>query len=587
MPGRGMGERLAIDPRNSEIIYFGARSGNGLWKSVDQGVTFQRVTSFTAVGTYQADATDMSGYSNDIDGLATVTFDSTSSLKNGASSVIYVGTADKNASIWVSRDAGITWSAMAGQPIGVFPHQVKFSKSEKKLYITYNSDSGPYSGGTGSVYSVSQSGTFTNITPPWATVNSISFGYGGLALDAQNPGTLMVSSLNLWYPDVQIFRSTNSGKTWAQIWDWVNGTRTNYYTQDTDKAPWINNQRLASETKVLGWMVEALEIDPFDSDHLLYGTGLTIYGSRNLQTFPEVHVSALADGIEETAVQALITPPGTGIPLLSGVSDNCGYVHTNLDKAPNNSFVNPLWQTTNGLDYAGLKPKNIARIGGGQLATSSDIGASWTISTAVPDGASGGSIAYAADASVLLWTSSAGSLRVANSTSTVVATLSSGAAVVADKVNPKYFYAASTTSFLVSLDAGKTFAPTFNLTSTSTPKLAAHPAIAGVVWLSTSAGLYHSTDFGLTFTKSPNVTAGNAVAIGKGEGKGTNVYSFNTMGGEPALRVSNDDGKSWKVISDTSHGFGAQGANVLAASWEIQGRVYVGTNGRGVFYGSP
>src|SRR5258707_8792694 len=30
MPGRGMGERLAIDPNDDAILYFGARSGNGL-----------------------------------------------------------------------------------------------------------------------------------------------------------------------------------------------------------------------------------------------------------------------------------------------------------------------------------------------------------------------------------------------------------------------------------------------------------------------------------------------------------------------------------------------------------------------------
>jgi len=50
-PGRGMGERLTIDPNNNKIIYFGARSGHGLWKSVDQGLSFHNVTSFTAVGT--------------------------------------------------------------------------------------------------------------------------------------------------------------------------------------------------------------------------------------------------------------------------------------------------------------------------------------------------------------------------------------------------------------------------------------------------------------------------------------------------------------------------------------------------------
>jgi xyloglucan-specific exo-beta-1,4-glucanase len=33
MPGRGMGERLAIDPNSDNILYFGVRSGNGLWKS--------------------------------------------------------------------------------------------------------------------------------------------------------------------------------------------------------------------------------------------------------------------------------------------------------------------------------------------------------------------------------------------------------------------------------------------------------------------------------------------------------------------------------------------------------------------------
>ena len=47
MPGRSMGERLAIDPNRNSILYLGARSGNGLWRSTDFGVTWARVTSFT------------------------------------------------------------------------------------------------------------------------------------------------------------------------------------------------------------------------------------------------------------------------------------------------------------------------------------------------------------------------------------------------------------------------------------------------------------------------------------------------------------------------------------------------------------
>jgi xyloglucan-specific exo-beta-1,4-glucanase len=248
MPGRGMGERLVIDPKNNKIIYLGARSGNGLWKSVDQGLSFQKVTSFTDAGTYVADPTDTTGYNSDIDGLATIVFDPTSPLKNGATSKIYVGVADTNSSTWVSTDAGATWTAMPGQPTGVFPHKMKFSVPEKALYISYNSESGPYSAGFGYVYRVSSNGTFTNITPSWVAANGLTIGYGGLALDAQNPGTLMVAAMNLWWPDVQIFRSNDSvrinsslansqtnwkkGATWTTIWDFNDGNVVKYYTYD-------------------------------------------------------------------------------------------------------------------------------------------------------------------------------------------------------------------------------------------------------------------------------------------------------------------------------------------------------------------
>ena len=74
MPGRGMGERLAVDPNRNSILYFGAPSGNGLWRSTDSGVTWAKVTDFPNPGNYiqQRRATP---YLGDNQGVVWVSFD--------------------------------------------------------------------------------------------------------------------------------------------------------------------------------------------------------------------------------------------------------------------------------------------------------------------------------------------------------------------------------------------------------------------------------------------------------------------------------------------------------------------------------
>ena len=74
----------------------------------------------------------------------------------------------------------------------------------------------------------------------------------------------------------------------------------------------------------IGWMMEGLVIDPFDSNHWLYGTGETIYGGHDLLKWDSatrnVTLKSLADGVEETSVQGLISPP-SGPPLISAIGD--------------------------------------------------------------------------------------------------------------------------------------------------------------------------------------------------------------------------------------------------------------------------
>ena len=101
MPGRSMGERLVIDPNSHNILLFGARSGNGLWKSSDFGATWSRVAGFTAQATYVEKAGDI--YLGDTDGVVWETFDPRTGTPGNPTQTIYAGIADKGNSIYLHK----------------------------------------------------------------------------------------------------------------------------------------------------------------------------------------------------------------------------------------------------------------------------------------------------------------------------------------------------------------------------------------------------------------------------------------------------------------------------------------------------
>jgi xyloglucan-specific exo-beta-1,4-glucanase len=99
---------------------------------------------------------------------------------------------------------------VSGEPqYGFLPHKGVLSPSQKVLYISYANAGGPYDGTNGTVHKYNiTSGVWTDISP--TPMASTYYGYGGLSVDIQTPGTLMVTALNSWWPDGQVFRSTDS-----------------------------------------------------------------------------------------------------------------------------------------------------------------------------------------------------------------------------------------------------------------------------------------------------------------------------------------------------------------------------------------
>ncbi|MGW4751833.1 cellulose binding domain-containing protein [Streptomyces chartreusis] len=605
MPGRGMGERLAVDPNRNSVLYLGAPSGKGLWRSTDSGASWSQVANFPNVGNYVQDPSDTSGYASDNQGIVWVTFDESTGTAGSATRTIYVGVADKDNAVYRSADAGATWSRVAGQPTGYLAHKGVLDAANGYLYLAYSDKGGPYDGGKGRLWRyATATGTWTDISP--VAEADTYYGFSGLTVDRQKPGTVMATAYSSWWPDTQIFRSTDSGGTWTKAWDYTSyPDRANRYTMDVSSSPWLTwgaNPSPPEQTPKLGWMTEALEIDPFDSNRMMYGTGATIYGTEDLTKWDSgsrFTVRPMVQGLEETAVNDLASPP-SGAPLLSALGDVGGFRHTDLAKVPSMMFTQPNFTTTTSLDFAETNPNTFVRVGdldsGPHIAFSTDNGANWFAGTDPSGVSGGGTVAAAADGGRFVWSPAGAGVQYTTGFGTswqASSGIPAGAVVESDRVDPKVFYGFKSGKFYVSSDGGATFTASTasGLPSGDSVRFKALPGTKGDVWLAGGAtdgayGLWHSTDAGATFTKLSGVEQADTIGFGKAATGASyqTLYTSAKIGGVRGIFRSTDKGATWTRINDDAHQWGWTGA-AITGDPRVYGRVYVSTNGRGVVYG--
>lgn len=624
MLGRSMGERLVVDPNSNNVLYFGTRGGNGLWKSTDYGVTWNKVTSLTAVGTFAPTDYDSTLYDNTLTGVVWVTPDETSSSNGTPCKTIYVGVANKKGqdSIYVTKDGGATWSAVAGQPKnivipdtknpsvtkGLFPHHGILA-SNGVLYVSYSDGVGPYDGSKGEVYKYNTTtGVWTDITPVPTSSGDNYFGYGGLAVDNTNPNIVMVATLNSWWPDANIFRSTDGGSTWTRFWEW-NGypNRTLRYTQDISASPWLTFGKLDNPPEPalkIGWMIGNLSLDPFNSNRMMYGTGATVYGTTNLgdiDTGGIVNLSVYAKGIEQIAAQALVSPTTGTAHLISGMYDIGGFVHEDLDSVQKTMLNTPFLANTS-IDYAELNPTRYVRVGnvdkgsGTRIGLSYDTGKNWfsvnnAWSSSSTDTTGGGIVAMSADGNSIVWSPNGQpvyySINTGNSWS-LSSGVPAGAKVASDRVNPNKFYAFHAGQFYVSTNKGATFTMTVSTGLPYSGNIKAIPGVEGDVWLvgdTGTKGMFHTTNSGQSFSQITDVESAETIGFGKAAEGSTYMalYTSARIYGIQGIFRSDDMGASWIRINDDAHQYGVTNA-AITGDPRIYGRVYLATNGRGIFY---
>ena len=607
--GRGLGERLAIDPNDTRILYFGSRH-DGLQRSTDGGLTWRRVDRFPIRG----QGLDLDGPTHA--GLSFVIFDPASGTPGAGSRTILVGVADPGGPrLFRSVDAGATWAPLPGGP----RPELSAAKAELDdrgiLFLTCTLGIGPNGVSDGQVWRLdTRTDAWRDITPPRPLG-----GFMGVAIDRSKPGVVMVSTLNRWQPGDTLWRSTDDGQTWTSLRERAR--------RDVSATPYLY---WGNDEPDFGWWIAALAIDPFDGERVVYATGATVYATRKVSEADRrepTDWTPWVEGIEQTAVITLISPP-IGPKLLTGFGDISGFAHEDLDRSPDLQFTTPVFANTNQIDYAGRAPNIIVRSGtphegvgsaghdGSTIAWSEDSGRSWKpLGRPRPTGAAEASpnprmdlyrdapIAVTADGATfvlgtpqVVWSDDRGAgWRPSQGLPPLLRP-------VPDRVDPMLLYALdfSNGGWFVSTDGARSFVQIASrgLPSDLNPDrvtwreqswpLKATPRHEGDLWFVSHGGLFRSRNAGQSFDRVSGDLTVEMLDFGRAPPGRTYpaLFAIGTRGDVRGVWRSDDEGVSWVRVNDARHEYGRR-FRAIAGDPRVFGRVYVATDGRGVVYGEP
>ncbi len=578
--GRQEGERLAVDPVNSDVVYF-ASIQDGLWTTQDGGATWVKVTAIPAGKAPH--------------GVNTVVFDRSQGTTQAAdgrerTQVAYVTV--EEAGVFQTTDAGKGWSKISDGAAG---DAVRVRDATVGPDGTYYFVSDGENGTMGAVWKRAAGGQWTDITPtgteggkdkpywaitvdPFDARHVVAMIHGGKTFVSHDAGTTWsFHTFKLKSPDIA----------------WL-GTQENYY---------LSTGQLA--------------FDPHQRGRIWYAEGFGVWWTLDVGP-AEIEWTAASAGIEEVCGNDVIAPPG-GKPVAAmwdvGVF-HFGDVNTYSAQRSQPGFMSA-WS----LDWCPKDPQFLVAVFRSHLdfvpnakssGFSTDGGKTWTRFAAVenktlPAELDYGVIAVSASSpDHIVWCPAENKLPYYTSDrgatwkrsafppgkheTAMHSPHTSMKPLCADRVAPDtfYFYTPQEGVFR-STDGGASF----TLVGSPAPNrwsayLKSTPGHANDLWFASGpgTGLYHSIDGGTTWQEVPGLT--EVMNFGLGKAKETNGYptlfAASTISGKHGIHRSTDKGQSWDFLVEYPLGI-YDTIDAVDGDKDIFGQVYVGFTSAGFAWG--
>ena len=578
------GQKMAVDPNNSNIVYAGTETG-GMYVTTNGGASWTQVRG-VPVGTGA--------------GITGILFYPGGGQVGGVTQVIYASS--NGHGVYKTVNGGATWTALSGGPIDV--------------EYTAISDTGVY-------YAVgdSDANVWSYKGTIWTKlIGDSSNTWQAIAINPFNQNELVVS-----LQSGQVNVSYDAGSNWTG-----KNLNTSLIANDI---PWLlkANSFAGNPSPYFYLSAGGLQFSPV-TNGLLYQSAGTGMWSMNVPASDSTSSTGLnwtdfSVGIENLVANAILVPPVTGsVPILASW-DRPFFKITNLNAYPstygpvNSDTIQMGWS----LDYASSSPGTVMGLSnwnGSQSGFSTDGGTTWTDFPSVPSTAIGGEIAATTPQNIIMAPTGSVPYRTTNQgaswTALTVPGISAWATfhnsqgfkkrgVTADRVLPNTYYLYyGGYGVFKSTDGGGTWANVYNGNSgyidpanhdfayynawlSSVPGNAGHLFYTGGWQLSASypAGeqFWRSTNGGAAWTAVPNVMQVTCFGFGAPAPGQTYpaIYIAGFVNNVYGVWQSTDNANTWSQIGTYPLGRLVR-LSTISGDPNIFGQVYVGFDGGGYAY---